>query len=65
MTKTWVDISRSKGCSDVSSRRELSDLAIHPEYEMGYYQDPLIETFDCEAGYCDPTGEKKVETCDR
>ena len=38
ITKTWIDISDPNRVLKSASRRKLSDLAFHPEYEMGYYQ---------------------------
>jgi penicillin-binding protein 2 len=31
-----------------------------PNVKWDITQTPVIETFNCESGYCDPTGEKKV-----
>ena len=59
-TKTWVDLSNSarRFTSPPPGSYQISPFT--PNMKWDITKNPLIETFDCSAGYCDPTGQKKV-----
>lgn len=59
-TKVWVDIAapNRKLKSPPKGSYQISPFTRNMKWDIT--KDPLIETFDCSAGYCDPTGRKEV-----
>ena len=60
ITKTWVDMSDPKRVLTSPPEGSYQISPFTPNMKWDITQDPLIETFDCSAGYCDPTGQKRV-----
>ena len=58
--RTWVDISNPKRVFNSPPEGSYQISPFTPNMKWDITKDPLIETFDCSAGYCDPTGQKKV-----
>ncbi len=60
VTKTWVDIADPKRVFTSAPPGSYQISPFTPNMKWDITQDPLIETFDCSAGYCDSTGKKKT-----
>jgi penicillin-binding protein 2 len=62
VTKTWVDISDPKRVLTAPPEGSYQISPFTPNMKWDITKDPRIQVFDCSAGYCDPTEEKKVVT---
>ncbi len=60
VTKTWVDISDPKRILSAPPASAYQISPFKPNMKWDITQTPLIETYNCDAGYCDATGEKKT-----
>jgi penicillin-binding protein 2 len=60
VTKTWVDISNPKRVLTSPPEGSYQISPFTPNMKWDITKDPKIQVFDCSAGYCDPTDEKKV-----
>jgi penicillin-binding protein 2 len=58
--KTWVDIADPKRTFSSPPEGSYQISPFTPNMKWDITKDPLITTFDCSAGYCDPTDEKKT-----
>ncbi|MGE5373485.1 MAG: peptidoglycan D,D-transpeptidase FtsI family protein [Bacteroidota bacterium] len=59
-TKTWVDIADPKRVLNTPPEGSYQISPFTPNMKWDITKNPMIETFDCSAGYCDPTGQKKI-----
>jgi penicillin-binding protein 2 len=60
VTKTYVDISNPKRVLSSPPEGSYQISPFTPNMKWDITKDPKIQVFDCSAGYCDPTEEKKV-----
>ena len=59
-TKLWVNISDPNRVLKTPPAGSYQISPFTPNMKWDITQTPMIETFDCSAGYCDPTGQKEV-----
>lgn len=59
-TKTWVDISDPSKVFNSPPAGSYQISPFTPNMKWDITKDPKIEIFNCDAGYCDPTGEFKT-----
>jgi penicillin-binding protein 2 len=60
VTKTWVDISDPKRVLTSPPPGAYQISPFTPNMKWDITQTPLIEIYNCDAGYCDTTNEKKI-----
>ena len=60
ITKKWIDISDPTRVYYSPPEGSYQISPFTPNMKWDITKDPMIETYDCSAGYCDPTDQKKV-----
>lgn len=59
-TRTWVDISDPSNVLPEPPEGSYQISPFQPTMKWDITQEPRIEIFDCESGYCDATGNFKI-----
>ncbi len=59
VTRTWVDISDPKRVLTAPPEGSYQISPFTPNMKWDITKDPMIQVFDCSAGYCDPTERKE------